>query len=202
MSYLNKHVWRIAMAGTSKCTSDLNNPRKKGIKGVEGEWSEPHFLWSIILSRVHEVERVSNCTYTSGEHHWESNVTFSVAHVSTTVASLVLFYFASFSTYSSQHSSSTVAEAVDTVGRDSRFLQWWVSMAIMCNWARGHTPLVYCLECRAILVIHHMLVMLLSQQCTVWYSPMFLIVAISTISCFSANQWNSDCVVLVWLHGF
>ena len=77
-----------------------------------------------VQARVYEVERVSNCTYTSGEHHWESNVTFSVAHMSTTVDSLVLFYFASFSTHSSQHSSSTVAEAVDTVGRDSQFLQW------------------------------------------------------------------------------
>ena len=42
--------------------------------------------------RVYEVQRVSNHTYTSGEHRWESNVTFSVVHVSTTVASLVLFF--------------------------------------------------------------------------------------------------------------
>ena len=64
---------------------------------------------------MYEVERVLNCTYTSGEHRWESNMTFSVAHVSTTVPSLVLFFFATFSTHSSQHSSSTVAETVDTV---------------------------------------------------------------------------------------
>ena len=30
-------------------------------------------------------------TYTSGEHCWESNVTFSVAHVSTTVPRVLLF---------------------------------------------------------------------------------------------------------------
>ena len=72
------------------------------------------------VSRVCEVERLLNHTYSSCEHCWESNMTFSVAHVSTTVPSLVLFYFTSFSTHSSQHSSSTVAEAVDTV---DRFLQ-------------------------------------------------------------------------------
>ena len=66
--------------------------------------------------------RVSNTAYGSGEYHWESTMTFSVAHMNTTVASLVLFYFTSFSTHSSQHSSSIVAEAVDTVDRDSRFL--------------------------------------------------------------------------------
>ena len=71
-------------------------------------------------ARVYEVQRVSNRTYTSGEHRWESNVTFSVAHVSTTVPSLALFCF---SPHSSQHSSSAVAEPVDKVGRDSRFLQ-------------------------------------------------------------------------------
>ena len=38
----------------------------------------------------YEVARVSNRTHTSGEHRWESNVTFSVAHVSTTVPSLSL----------------------------------------------------------------------------------------------------------------
>ena len=62
--------------------------------------------------------KVSNRTYTSGEHRWESNVTFSVAHVSTTVPSLD-----SFSTHSSQYSSSTVTEAVNTIDQDSRFLQ-------------------------------------------------------------------------------
>ena len=61
---------------------------------------------------IMEVERLSNCTY-----HWESNVTFNVVHVSTTVPRLVLFYFTSFSTRSSQHSLSIVAEAVNTVGR-------------------------------------------------------------------------------------
>ena len=73
-----------------------------------------------VIARVYEVQRVSNRTYTSGEHCWESNVTFSVAHVSTTVPSLALFCF---SPHSSQHSSSAVAEPVDKVGRDSRFLQ-------------------------------------------------------------------------------
>ena len=74
-----------------------------------------------VVSRVYEVERVLNCTYTSDEHHWDSNVTFSAAHVSTIVPSLALFCF---SPHSSQHSSSTVAEPVNTVGRDSQFLQW------------------------------------------------------------------------------
>ena len=94
----------------------------RAYSGVDSGISVSWLLY--ILPRVYEVERVLNRTYTSGEHHWESNVTFSVAHVSTTVSSLVLFYFASFSTHSSQQSSSTVAEAVDTVGCDSRFLQW------------------------------------------------------------------------------
>lgn len=31
-------------------------------------------------------------TYTSGEHRWESNITFSVAHGNKTVPPLVLFY--------------------------------------------------------------------------------------------------------------
>ena len=78
----------------------------------------------MILSRVEKGGgRVSNAAYGSGEHRWESNVTFSVAHVSTTVPSSVMFYFTSFSAHSSRHSSSTVAEAVDTIHRDSRFLQ-------------------------------------------------------------------------------
>ena len=34
-------------------------------------------------SYSNEVERVRNHTYTSGEHLWESNVTFGVAHMST-----------------------------------------------------------------------------------------------------------------------
>ena len=57
-------------------------------------------------------------TYTSGEHCWESNVSFSVVHVSTAVYCSVLFLTlqALASTHSSQHSSSTIAEAVDTVG--------------------------------------------------------------------------------------
>ena len=59
--------------------------------------------------------------YTSGQHHWESGVTFSVVHVSMTVPSLVLFYFTNFSTHPSQHSSSTAAETVETVGQDIPF---------------------------------------------------------------------------------
>ena len=80
----------------------------------------------LIVSRVDKGEgKVSNTAYGSGKHRWESNVTFSVVHVTSTVPSLVLFYFTSFSfsTHSSQHSSSTVAEAVDIVDRDSWFLQ-------------------------------------------------------------------------------
>ena len=98
--------------------------------------------------------------YTSGEYRWESNMTFSVAHMST----IVLFYFASFSMHSSQHSSSTVAEAVDTIDQDGQFLQRWVDIAIVYNWACGHTPLVYFQECGTVLVINHVLVMLLSQK--------------------------------------
>ena len=117
--------------------------------------------------------RVSNAAYGSGERRWESNMTFSVAHVSMTVPSLVLFYFTSFSTSSSQHSSNTVAEVVDTVDRDSRFLQLWVDIVIICNWAYGHTPLVYCQECGAVLVISHVTFPMVFTVgiCTVRYSP-------------------------------
>ena len=64
--------------------------------GVTGnslfKFVDPPLTWTLIQARVYEVERVSNRTYASGEHFWESNATFSVAHVSTTVSSLVLFF--------------------------------------------------------------------------------------------------------------
>ena len=40
-------------------------------------------LTTDIVARVYEVERVSNCTYTSGEHHWEINVTFRLLQMRT-----------------------------------------------------------------------------------------------------------------------
>ena len=65
-----------------------------------------------------------NRTYTSDKHRWESNVTFSVEQLSMTVPRFSLvFDFASSSTHSSQYNSCTIAEAVDTVGLDNRYLQ-------------------------------------------------------------------------------
>ena len=34
-------------------------------------------LSDVVLARVDEGERVLNCAYTYGEHHWESNVTLT-----------------------------------------------------------------------------------------------------------------------------
>ena len=57
--------------------------------------------------------------YNNGEHCWECNMTFSVAYTSMTVH---CFLLTNFSTNSSQHDLSTIAEAVDTISQDSRFL--------------------------------------------------------------------------------
>ena len=89
--------------------------------------------------------------------------TFSVARMSITVPCLVLFLhaFTSFSTHSSQHNSSTIAETVDTVGRHGRFLQ----QPVVCNRAYEHTPLIsilpkMCSSTNNVLVFHRVLVML------------------------------------------
>ena len=122
-------------------------------------------------------------------------MTFSVAHVSTTVPSVALFCF---SPHSSQHSSSAVAEAVDKVGRDSRFLQRWVDIAIVCNWARGHTP---CQECGAAQAIHHVLVTLLSQRCSPLVyarfdtlSPLYILLLLLIRYSLNIIHWADICL--------
>ena len=75
---------------------------------------------------------------------------------------------------------STTAEAVDTAGRDSRFLQWWIDTTIVCHWSCGHTPLVIinntAKNVEQLVVVHHVLVMLLSQRCLllvyVWFDTL------------------------------
>ena len=97
---------------------------------------------------------------TSGEHHCESNKTFSVAHVNTTAQALV---------------HTPVSTVVD---QDSRFLQLWVDITIVCNWVRGHTPLVYCQECTGYLShANHVTfpTVFTVGICTVRYSPPFIL---------------------------
>ena len=106
-----------------------------------------------------------------------------------------------YSTHSSQHKLSTIPEAVDTIGRDSCFLQWWVDIMIiilLCNSEHGQTPLkVYCQECGVVLVFHHVLVMLLSQ----WSSPL-VYVRFNTlppiIIIYSFTFQYFDTIVLRW----
>ena len=51
------------------------------------QWVCPWLPRVTAVSSIKGEERVSNAAYGSGEHCWESNVTFSVTHVSTTVPS-------------------------------------------------------------------------------------------------------------------
>ena len=62
-------LWTPPHTNSATQMSWRSNSSKFSIEMNGRMWSN----WGLVIPWVYVVGRVSNCTYTSGEHHWESN---------------------------------------------------------------------------------------------------------------------------------